>query len=535
MQTERGARHCPRCLRALYSNKPMLLNEVVEVSQRVAATSKRTEKLELLSTLLRRLEPHEVAIGVSYLSGSVRQPRIGIGWATVRGAQADHATDAPELKLIEVDGTLEKIAQASGPGSTRERSRLLTELLARATREEQSFLARLIIGELRQGALEGIMVDAIARAAKVPLAAVRRAHLMAGDLVAVATAALTGGEAALAEFGVQLFRPLQPMLAGSAEDVSDALAQLGRGAFEFKLDGARVQVHKQGSDVRVYSRTLNDVTPSVPELVEAVQALPARELVLDGEAIALRENGFPQPFQATMRRFGRKLDVEKLRQELPLQPFFFDVLYLDGVTLLDQPGRERFAALESIAPNNVLIPRRIVEDEESAAAFLESARAAGHEGLVAKALDAPYDAGRRGSSWLKVKFTETLDLVVLAAEWGHGRREGWLSNLHLGARDPKNGGFVMLGKTFKGLTDELLEWQTREFLTREIGRSEWVVHLRPEIVVEIAFDDIQASPRYPGGVALRFARVKRYRPDKQAEAADTIDRVLELYRMRSGR
>ncbi len=513
----------------------MQLHELVSVSQRVAGTSKRTGKLELLSGFLRRLEPHEVPIGVSYLSGSVRQNRIGIGWATVRAAQSDTAADAASLTLLEVDSTLERIAQSSGPGSTRERSRLLGDLLARATAEEQDFLARLIIGELRQGALAGIMVDAIARAAQVPLAAVRRAHLMAGDLVAVATAALTGGESALGGFGVQLFRPLQPMLAGSAEDVGAALEQLGRGAFEFKLDGARIQVHKQGDDVRVYSRTLNDVTASVPELVQAVRRMPARELVLDGEAIALRENGFPQPFQITMRRFGRKLDVERLRQELPLQPFFFDVLQFDGATLLDQPGSERFAALESIAPNDLLIPRRIVEEEASATAFLEQARAAGHEGLVAKALDAPYDAGRRGSSWLKVKFTETLDLVVLAAEWGHGRREGWLSNLHLGARNPKEGGFVMLGKTFKGLTDELLEWQTREFLTREIGRSEWVVHLRPEIVVEIAFDDIQASPRYPGGVALRFARVKRYRPDKQAAEADTIDRVLELYRQRAGR
>jgi DNA ligase-1 len=358
---------------------------------------------------------------------------------------------------------------------------------------------------------------------------------MAGDLVAVATAALTDGEAALGQFGVQLFRPLQPMLAQSAEDVSDALAQLGRGAFEYKLDGARIQVHKQGSDVRIYSRTLHDVTASVPELVEAVQALPARELVLDGEAIALRADGSPQPFQTTMRRFGRKLDVERLRNELPLRPFFFDALQLDGETLIDRPGSERFSALSSAAPESLLVPRQVIEDAAAAEAFLERARAAGHEGLVAKALAAPYDAGRRGSSWLKVKFTETLDLVVLAVEWGHGRREGWLSNLHLGARDPRNGGFVMLGKTFKGLTDQLLEWQTREFLQREIGRDQWTVHVRPEVVVEIAFDDIQASPRYPGGVALRFARVKRYRPDKPASEADTIDRVLDLYRQRSGR
>ena len=513
----------------------MLMNELVTVSQRVAGTSKRNEKLALLSEVLRRLDPHEVAIGVSYLSGSVRQGRIGVGWAMLRDAQPDHAADDPSLTLGEVDATLERIGQVRGAGSTRERARLLSELFSRATKDEQDFLGRLIFGELRQGALEGIMVDAVARAANVPLATVRRAHLMAGDLVAVATAALTAGESALGEFGVQLFRPLQPMLAQSAEDVSDALTQLGRGAFEYKLDGARIQVHKQGADVRVYSRTLHDVTSSVPELVEAVQALPARELVLDGEAIALRENGFPQPFQTTMRRFGRKLDVERLRHELPLRPFFFDLLQLDGETFIDRPGSERFAALSGLAPEQLVIPRQVIDDAAAASAFLESARAAGHEGLVAKALDAPYDAGRRGSSWLKVKFTETLDLVVLAVEWGHGRRQGWLSNLHLGARDPRNGGFVMLGKTFKGLTDQMLEWQTREFLQREIGRDEWTVHLRPEVVVEIAFDDIQASPRYPGGVALRFARVKRYRPDKPASAADTIDRVMDLYKLRSGR
>jgi DNA ligase-1 len=452
----------------------------------------------------------------------------------LRDARPDHAAAEPSLTLGEVDATIERIAQVHGAGSTRERARLLSELFTRATKDEQDFLGRLIFGELRQGALEGIMVDAVARAANVPLATVRRAHLMAGDLVAVATAALTVGESALSEFGVQLFRPLQPMLAGSAEDVGDALTQLGRGAFEYKLDGARIQVHKQGDDVRVYSRTLNDVTSSVPELVESVRTLPARELVLDGEAIALRENGFPQPFQTTMRRFGRKLDVERLRHELPLRSFFFDLLQLDGETFIDRPGSERFAALAGIAPQQLVIPRQVIDDAAAAEAFLESARAAGHEGLVAKALDAPYDAGRRGSSWLKVKFTETLDLVVLAVEWGHGRRHGWLSNLHLGARDPRNGGFVMLGKTFKGLTDQMLEWQTREFLQREIGRDEWTVHVRPEVVVEIAFDDIQASPRYPGGVALRFARVKRYRPDKAASEADTIDRVLELYRQRSG-
>jgi DNA ligase-1 len=378
------------------------------------------------------------------------------------------------------------------------------------------------------------MLDAIGRAASVPAAAVRRAHLMAGDLVAVAAAALTEGEAGLASFRVQLFRPLQPMLADSAEDVGTALSQLGRGAFEYKLDGARIQVHKSGNEVRVFTRNLNDVTASVPELVQRVSALPVRELVLDGEALALRPGGLPQPFQITMKRFGRKLDIERSSVDMPLQPFFFDLLQLDGQTLIDEPGEARFGALQASVPAELVIPRTVTTDPAEADAFLQAARAAGHEGIVAKSLAAPYDAGRRGSSWLKVKFTETLDLVVLAAEWGHGRRSGWLSNLHLGARDPKNGGFVMLGKTFKGLTDALLEWQTAEFLKRELGRDEWVVHVKPELVVEIAFDDIQASPRYPGGVALRFARVKRYRPDKPAAEADTIERVRAIYARRNG-
>jgi DNA ligase 1 len=353
--------------------------------------------------------------------------------------------------------------------------------------------------------------------------------LLAGDLVAVAVAALTRGTEGLAEFGVQLFRPLQPMLAQSAEDVGSALAELGEGAFEYKLDGARIQVHKSGAEVRVYTRQLNDVTESVPEVVEVVRALPAHELVLDGEAIALRPDGKPFPFQETISRFSKKLNIELLRQHMPLRPFFFDLLYRDGAPLLDQSGATRFRELEDALPTELIIPRRITSALSEAESFLQAARAAGHEGLVAKSLTAPYDAGRRGAGWIKVKFTETLDLVILAAEWGHGRRQGWLSNLHLGARDPRNGGFVMLGKTFKGLTDQMLEWQTRELLQREIARDDYVVHVRPELVAEIAFDDVQASPRYPGGVALRFARVKRYRTDKSAKDADTIDRVLQLH------
>ncbi len=510
------------------------LAALVHTSTDVAATTRRNAKIASLAELLRQLEPAEVPIAVSFLTGLLRQGRIGIGWALLRAARPDSAAAELTLTLLDVDQAFEQLAQVKGAGSTRERGRLLHDLLARGTTAEQDFLSRLVFGELRQGALEGVMLEAIARAADVPAASVRRAHLIAGDLVPVAAAALTGGEAALAAFRVQIFQPLQPMLADSAEDVAAALQQLGRGAFEFKLDGARIQVHKSGEDVRIYSRQLNDVTGSAPELVELVRTLPVRELVLDGEAIVMRENGMPQPFQVTMRRFGRKLDIERVRHELPLTPFFFDLLHVDGQTLIDHSAAERFDTLASVVPAHALVPRRVTEQPAEAAAFLEDARAAGHEGLVAKALTATYDAGRRGSSWLKVKFTETLDLVVLAAEWGSGRRQGWLSNLHLGARDPIQGGFVMLGKTFKGLTDALLEWQTREFLQREIGRDEYTVFVKPELVVEIAFDDIQQSPRYPGGLALRFARVKRYRPDKRAEDADTIERVRELYARRAG-
>jgi DNA ligase-1 len=512
------------------------LHELVETSRRVGSTASRTEKLAHLSALLRHAAPDEIGIAVAYLSGELRQRKIGLGQAAIRNAYPDVPAANPTVELRTVDDAFERIASVpAGSGSNRERIRLLRELLERATADEQDFLARLVFGELRQGALEGIMLDAVARAAGIPLADIRRAHMFSGSLTAVAEAALASGASALAAFGIQLFRPLQPMLAQSASDVADALNRLGTAAFEYKLDGARIQVHKADDEVRIYSRRLNEVTGAVPELVSVVRSFKARELVLDGEVIALRPDGRPHDFQMTMKRFGSRRDVDKLQLELPLRPFFFDCLYLDGTTLIDHIAAERFAALSKAVGEEYRVSREVTDVASHAQSLMDAARSAGHEGLVAKALDAPYEAGRRGASWLKIKAAETLDLVVLAAEWGHGRRHGWLSNLHLGARDDVNGGFVMLGKTFKGMTDEMLAWQTREFLAREVSRDDWTVYVRPEIVVEVAFDDIQASPRYPGGLALRFARVKGYRPDKRVDEADTIATVRALHeRGRSG-
>jgi DNA ligase 1 len=511
----------------------MLLLDLVATSRRVAATRSRTEKIAALADLLRRLAPEEIETAAALLAGQLRQGRIGLGPAAVRAAMSETAAAAaPALTLGDVDAAFAGIAAASGPGSTGERARRLGALLAAATREEQELLVRLIFGELRQGALAGLAVEALATAAAVPADEVRRALMLAGELAPVARAALLEGRPGLARFRLQLFRPLQPMLAQPAADAGEALARLGEAAFELKLDGARIQVHKAEDEVRVFSRTGNEVTAAVPEVVEAVRALPARRLLLDGEAIALRPEGAPHPFQVTMRRFGRRLDVERLRGELPLTPFLFDLLHLEGDDLVDRPARERFAALAAAAPG-LTVPRLVTASAAEAEAFFAEVLRRGHEGLLAKAMDAPYEAGRRGSSWLKIKPAHTLDLVVLAAEWGHGRRRGWLSNLHLGARDAASGQFVMLGKTFKGLTDEMLIWQTEQFrrLATATGAAEdsWVVELRPEMVVEVAFGDVQESPHYPAGMALRFARVKRFRPDKSAAEADTLDAVRAIF------
>jgi len=510
---------------------PTRLAELVETSRAVAATRSRLQKVERLADTLRRLAPDEVAVGVAWLAGELPQGRIGVGYAALREAiaSAERGGAAPGPTLREVDDALTRLASLRGRGSAAERSRALRELLARCNEAERDFLAPLLLGELRQGALEGIMVEAIARAAGVPAGEVRRASMLAGRLAAVASAALERGAPGLAEFRLQLFRPLQPMLAQTAQDPAAALASLGgRGAFEWKLDGARVQVHREGSEVRVFTRGLLDATDRVPELVEVVRALPARALVLDGEAIALRRDGRPEPFQVTMRRFGRRLDVDALRAELPLRGFYFDCLHLDGEDLLDRPAEERWRALAERLPEAARVPSLLAASEGEARAFLEQALASGHEGVMAKSLTAPYEAGRRGAAWLKLKPAHTLDLVVLAVEEGSGRRRGLLSNLHLGARDPASGGFVMLGKTFKGMSDEMLAWQTDRLSALAVAREGPVVHVRPELVVEIAFDGVQASSQYPGGLALRFARVRRYRPDKQAAEADTIEAVRAL-------
>ena len=509
----------------------MHLSEVVTASSVVASTSSRGKKIELLADVLRRLASSEIAIAIGFFTGWPRQGKLGIGWATLDAARPPNAAEEATLTLAEVDQTFTALKSVKGSNSAAQRRRLLGDLMARATSAEQQFLFALGVGEVRQGALEGVMTEAVAKAANLPADRVRRAAMFAGDLGAVAEVVLAEGEAGLAHWSLQLFRPVQPMLADSAPNVGEALKEFGDGvaaALEWKLDGARIQVHKLGDRVAVYTRSLNDVTRAVPEVTEAVRAFPAEDLILDGEVIALDAAERPLPFQVTMRRFGRRLDVDALRGQLPVAPFFFDILRLDGEDLLDQQLHQRLTRLDAIVPASMRVPRTVTADVEEAKRFEATALERGHEGLMAKSLSAPYAAGRRGSAWLKVKTARTLDLVVLAVEWGSGRRKGWLSNIHLGARDPVNGGFVMLGKTFKGMTDETLEWQTKELLARETRRDGHVVHVRPELVVEVAFNEVQRSPHYPGGVALRFARIKGYRHDKRAEEADTIESVLEL-------
>jgi DNA ligase-1 len=501
----------------------VLFSDVVLASSAVAATRSRLAKVDTLAEALRAADlGTEIPAVVGFLVGQPRQGRIGTGWRTLVKLAVTPA-GTPVLTVAEVDTVLAELATTTGAGSTAARTALLTSLLARATQGEHDFLLRLLTGELRQGALEGVMVDAVAKAADVAGADVRRALMLSGALAATATAALTGGADALHEFRLTLGRPVRPMLASPAESLTDAVDELGDVSVEYKLDGARIQVHRDGAEVHVYTRTLREITGSVPELVAMIKELPVTSVVLDGETLALDADGRPRPFQETMSRFGATTTP---REEL-LRPYFFDCLHLDGADLLDAPLRDRTEALRKAA-GDYLIPGRHGPTAEEAADVLTAALAAGQEGVVVKSLDAPYAAGRRGRSWQKVKPVHTLDLVVLAAEWGHGRRTGYLSNLHLGARDPDGGPPVMVGKTFKGLTDELLAWQTEEFPRHEQRRTDWAVYLRPELVVETALDGVQGSTRYPGGVALRFARVVRYRPDKEAGDADTIDTVRAL-------
>jgi DNA ligase 1 len=504
----------------------VLLSQLVETSDQVSQTAGRLKKTELLARCLRNLGTDERAIGARFLAGQLPQ-KTGIGYALVSEVvrQAQPA-QMPWLTLGEVDRRFTAIADLRGTGSAGARKDHLGALFALATAPEQRFLAGLVVGEVRQGALDGVVVDAIAKAAELPHDSVRRAYMLVGDLGEVAAAALGGGAAEIGRFGLSLFRPILPMLAQTADDPASALAEIdGPAALEYKLDGFRVQIHKDGDVVRAYSRALNEVTDYVPEVIAAAREMPARRLILDGEAIVLGAGGRPLPFQDTMRRFGKR-GVD-LKAKMPITLSLFDALLIDDQTLLAEPAQKRFEVLAAIAPQ-FAVKRLVTSDVYEASTFYAQAIESGHEGVMAKALDSPYDAGNRGASWLKIKKIHRLDLVVIAVEWGSGRRKGWLSNIHLGARDPASGEFIMLGKTFKGMTDEMLKWQTAEFLAREVDRDGHIVYVRPELVVEIAFNDVQRSPRYPAGLALRLARVIRYRNDKTAAEADTIDAVRAI-------
>jgi DNA ligase-1 len=500
-----------------------LFAEVAAASTEVAGTSARSGKVTILADLLRALDPDEVAIAVGLLSGVPRQGRVGVGYATVYGLEQEPASEAT-LTLTDVDRAISEIEAASGSGSATVRKRILAELLARATDTEAAFLRQLLTGGLRQGALAGVMVDAVARAAGVPGDLARRAMMLSGDLTHTAEIAATRGEPGLREVGFEIFRPILPMLASTAISVTDALAGLDRASVEFKLDGIRIQIHRRGDEVRIYTRNLNEITDSLPGIVEAVRGLPVTQAVLDGEALWMTGDG-PASFQDTVSQIDRDAPPAGI------VTFLFDLLHVDGEDLLDSPLHERAARLEAVAPG-LRIPGVLTSDPVEGQRVLDASLDAGHEGVVVKDATSLYVAGRRGKAWRKVKPVRTYDLVVLGAEWGHGRRRGWLSNLHLGARDPSSGQFVMVGKCFKGLTDELLEWQTKALLERETGRRGIAVFVVPELVIEIALDGVQSSTRYPGGVALRFARVKRYRPDKDASEADTIDDLRALLHAR---
>jgi DNA ligase-1 len=505
----------------------LLLRELVDTSAAVSSTTSRKAKIEAIAVLLRRASADEVATTISYLSGDLPQRRAGVGWASLRAMPP--AAPAPTLTIGDTDAALSRIAAEGGSGSAARRQDELQKLLQSLTTEEQRFVSSLIGGELRQGALAGIMVDAVGAAAGVDVDIVRRAAMLSGSLPLAGAAVLSQGPEALDGFRLQVGIAVQPMLAQTASSVESALARTGPASIEWKLDGIRVQVHRQAADVRVFTRTLDEITDRAPEIVETALSLSVDDVILDGETIALRPDGRPRPFQETGSRVASRGNVADLRRRHPLTTFFFDVLHVDGTDLIDRPLSARLDVARAAVGPELLVPRIATEDAVEAEAFLAGALERGHEGVLVKSLSSTYEAGRRGAGWIKVKPHHTLDLVVLAAEWGHGRRHGRLSNLHLGARDPQTDTFVMLGKTFKGLTDAMLEWQTKRLLEIESRRDSWTVYVRPELVVEIAFDGLQRSSRYPGGVALRFARVVRYREDKSVEEADTVATVLDLY------
>ncbi|MGZ4313274.1 MAG: ATP-dependent DNA ligase [Solirubrobacteraceae bacterium] len=501
-----------------------LFADVVTASTGVAATPSRSAKIAILAELLTRLEPGEVPVVVGFLSGVPRQGRVGVGYATIRGIDRPPAAE-PSLRVGDVDRAIDDVEAATGSGSAARRRELLQGLLGRATEPEAAFLVGLLTGGLRQGALSGLMADAVAKAARVPGDVARRALMLSGDLTRMAQIAMTEGETGLRAVGFEIFRPILPMLASTGATVAEALEGFARASVEWKLDGIRIQIHRRDDEVRIYTRNLNEITETLPGIVEAVRRLPVRQAVLDGEALWMDASG-PAPFQYTVSQIDSGAPPEGI------VTFLFDLLHLDGENLLDAPLQARAERLEAIAPAH-RIPGIFTDDPEAAQRVLDDALSAGHEGVVIKDAGSAYAAGRRGRSWRKVKPVRTYDLVVLGAEWGHGRRRGWLSNLHLGARDPDTGGFVMVGKTFKGLTDELLRWQTDALLARETERHGIAVMVRPELVVEIALDGVQSSTRYPGGIALRFARVKRYRSDKDAHESDVIGDLRALLPARS--
>jgi DNA ligase 1 len=495
------------------------LAEVVAASRRVAATSSRSQKVAILAELLGRLEPGEIAPAVGFLTGVPRQGRVGVGYRTIYAIERPPAPE-PSITIQDLDRAIATVQGVTGAGSAAGREEVLGDLLGRATEPEADFVKRLFTGELRQGALAGLMADAVAKASGVPGPLARRTLMLSGDLTKTAELALTRGEEGLREVGFEIFRPIFPMLASTAADVAEAVESFERSSVEWKLDGIRIQIHRRDDEVRIYTRNLNDTTATLPGIVDAVRRLDLRQAVFDGEALWMLEHG-PAPFQETVSQ----IDADGAPEGIVT--FLFDLLHIDGEDLLDIPLEERAARLQRVAPR-LRIPSVLTSAPEQAQRVLDEALDAGHEGVVVKDAASTYSAGRRGKAWRKVKPVRTYDLVVLGAEWGHGRRQGWLSNLHLGARDGRTGEFLMVGKCFKGLTDELLEWQTKELLSRERRREGVAVFVRPELVVEIALDGVQTSTRYPGGVALRFARVKRYRPDKSPAEADTIDDLHSL-------